>query len=73
MEINGVTYSVTTEIKGTHEEFTNFFTNKKPTIEEQGSLNTAYQHEQPQQSVSTDKGSDNIGDVQGLEDYSASE
>ena len=70
MNINGVTYSVTTEIKGNHEEFTNFFTNKKPTIEEQGSLNTANQHEQPQQSVSTDKGSDNIGDVQEDAKYS---
>ena len=64
MDINGVTYSVTTEIKGQHEEFTNFFTNRRPTVEEQGSSNTVNQHEQPQQSVSADEVTNNSSNTQ---------
>ena len=64
LDIGGVKYTVTTDIKGNHEEFTNFFTNRKPIVEEQGSSNTANQHEQPQQSVSANEGSDNISPLQ---------
>ena len=64
MDIDGVTYSVTTEIKGQHEEFTNFFTNRRPTVEEQGSSNTVNQHEQPQQSVSADEVTNNSSPLQ---------
>ena len=49
---NDAIFTVTTEMSGMAEEFTNFFTNRKPTVEEQGSSNTENQHEQPQQSVS---------------------
>lgn len=51
-EIDGVKYTVTTEIKGKAEQFTNFYTNKKPTIAEQGTQNTDEQRVQPQQSAS---------------------
>ena len=44
-----------------YEEFTNFFTERKPIVEEQGSSNTANQHEQPRQSVSADKDSNLLG------------
>ena len=46
-----VTYTVTTEISGKGEQFTNFFTDKKPTIAEQGTSNTDNQHVQPQMSA----------------------
>jgi len=49
---NGVKYIVTTEIKGKGELFTNFYTNRKPTVAEQGTQNTDEQRVQPQQSVS---------------------
>lgn len=52
LHINDAIFIVTTEMSGMAEEFTNFFTNRKPTVEEQGSSNTENQHEQPQQSVS---------------------
>lgn len=46
-----ITYTVTTEISGKGEQFTNFFTDKKPTIAEQGTSNTDNQHVQPQMSA----------------------
>ena len=46
-----VTYTATTEINGKGEQFTNFFTDKKPTIAEQGTSNTDDQHVQPQMSA----------------------
>ena len=52
LSINDAIFTVTTEMSGMAEKFTNFFTNRKPTVEEQGSSNTENQHEQPQQSVS---------------------
>ena len=52
LHINDAIFIVTTEMSGMAEEFTNFFTNRKPTVKEQGSSNTENQHEQPQQSVS---------------------
>ncbi|MBR3725821.1 MAG: hypothetical protein IKN11_10595 [Bacteroidales bacterium] len=42
---------MTTEISGKGEQFTNFFTDKKPTIAEQGTSNTDNQHVQPQMSA----------------------
>ena len=51
-ERDGVKYTVTTEIKGKGELFTNFYTNRKPTVAEQGTQNTDEQRVQPQQSVS---------------------
>ena len=51
-ERDGVKYIVTTEIKGKGELFTNFYTNRKPTVAEQGTQNTDEQRVQPQQSVS---------------------
>ena len=46
------------------EEFTNFYTNRRPTVEEQGSSNTVNQHEQPQQSVSADEVTNNSSNTQ---------
>ncbi len=54
-ERDGVKYTVTTEIKGKGELFTNFYTNRKPTVAEQGTQNTDEQRVQPQQSVSPAK------------------
>ena len=66
--LNGVTYSVTTELRRGSEEFTNFYTNRKPT--RKSLLNTDEQHGTTSVSVSTDKGRDNIGDVQEDAKYS---
>jgi hypothetical protein len=52
---DGVVYTVTTEVKGKNELFTNFYTDRKPTATEQGTLNTENQHVQPQQTVSDAK------------------
>lgn len=54
---NGVTYTVTTEIHDREENFTNFFTDRKPTTG--NSSNTVKQHVHPQQSVSTANVSNN--------------
>ena len=62
MEIEGVTYSVTTEMRRGAEEFTNFYTNRKPI--RKSLLNTDEQHGTTSVSVSTDKVSDKVGDVQ---------
>ena len=62
LEIDGVTYCVTTEMRRGAEEFTNFYTNKKPT--RKSLLNTDEQHGTTSVSVSTDKGSEEVGDVQ---------
>jgi len=51
-EKDGVTYTVTTEVKGKDELFTNFYTNRKPSAVEQGTSNTENRHVQPQQAVS---------------------
>lgn len=44
-----ITYTVTTEVKGKNELFTNFYTNRKPIVAEQGTYNTDERHVQPQQ------------------------
>lgn len=54
-EKEGTKYTVTTEIRGKGEQFTNFYTNRKPTAAEQGTQNTDEQRVQPQQSVSAAK------------------
>ena len=64
LEIDGVKYTVTTEMRRGPEEFTNFYTNRRPTVEEQGSSNTVNQHEQPQQSVSADEVTNNSSPLQ---------
>ncbi len=53
-EVNGTVYVVTTEIRSGVEEFTNFYTNRKPISK--SLLNTDEQHGTTSQSVSTDKG-----------------
>lgn len=63
-DINGTVYVVTTEIRSGVEEFTNFYTNRKPISK--SLFNTDEQHGTTSQSVSADKGSDNVGDVQGV-------
>ena len=55
IERDGITFTITAEVYGSKEQFTNFYTNKKPNVAEQGSLNTDEQHAQPQQSVSGTK------------------
>ena len=54
---NGITYTVTTEIHDRTENFSNFFTDRKPTTG--NSSNTVKQHVHPQQSVSTANVSNN--------------
>ena len=54
-EKDGITYTVTTEVKGKDELFTNFYTNRKPTTVEQGTSNTENRHVQPQQTALSDK------------------
>ena len=52
LDKNGITYTVTTQLKSNGEElFTNYYTNRKPTAGTSGASNTATQHA-PQQSVS---------------------
>lgn len=69
--INGVTYSVTTEINNRGAEvFTNFYTNRSGNAR---SSNTQLSAQADSTTTSADKGSDNVGDVQGLEDYSEAE
>ena len=51
-EKDGITYTVTTEAEGKNELFTNFYTNKKPSVAEQGTSNTDNRHVQPQQTDS---------------------
>ena len=69
--INGVTYSVTTEINNRGAEvFTNFYTNRSGNAR---SSNTQLSAQADSTTTSASKGSDNIGDVQGLEDHSAEE
>ena len=48
---DGVTYTVTTEMKGRGELFTNFYTDRKPKEKEQGTSYTDEQHVQPNLSV----------------------
>ena len=55
LEKDGVKYTVTTIISGRKEKFTNFYTDRKPTVVEQGTQNTANQRVQPQQSDSDAK------------------
>ena len=61
-EVNGVKFTVTTEMRRGNEEFTNFFTNRKPI--NKSLSNTAKQHGTTSQSVSTDKGSEENSDTQ---------
>ena len=61
-EAIGVKFTVTTEMRRGNEEFTNFFTNRKPI--NKSLSNTAKQHGTTSQSVSTDKGSEDNSDRQ---------
>ena len=61
-EAIGVKFTVTTEMRRGNEEFTNFFTNRKPI--NKSLSNTAKQHGTTSQSVSTDKGSEENSDTQ---------
>ena len=61
-EAIGVKFTVTTEMRRGNEEFTNFFTNRKPI--NKSLSNTAKQHGTTSQSVSTDKGSEESSDTQ---------
>ncbi len=60
--VNGVTYTVTTVIKNRNEEFTNFFTDRKPAVKRP--LNTASQHGTSSQPESANKGSTNSSNTQ---------
>ena len=61
-EAIGVKFTVTTEMRRGNEEFTNFFTNRKPI--NKSLSNTAKQHGTTSQSVSADKGSEGNSDTQ---------
>ena len=61
-EAIGVKFTVTTEMRRGNEEFTNFFTNRKPI--NKSLSNTAKQHGTTSQSVSTDKGCEDNSDRQ---------
>lgn len=64
LELDGVTYSVTTEINNRGvEAFTNFYTNRSGNAR---SSNTQLSAQADSNTASEDKGSDNVGDVQGV-------
>lgn len=62
LELDGVTYTVTTETRSGVEEFTNFFTNRKPISK--SLLNTDEQHGTTSQSVSAPKISNTSSNTQ---------